>query len=298
MTLPPRPADPRHLAEAFEAARPRLFGIAYRMLETRADAEDAVQEAWLRLQRAGGVDSVEGFLVTTLTRICIDELRSARVRRESYVGPWLPEPLPTGEEAAAGLDGADRAVERYEALSIALLQVLDRLDPLERAVFLLREAFSYPYEDVARIVGKRVDHCRQIAHRAAKRVRAERPRVEADAAVHERLLQTFLAAAAEGDLSALEAMLTEDVVLYSDGGGKAVAARNPVQGPWAVARFMAGIAAKGRHRATATLVRLNGLPAVVVRADGRPVVAISLDVEADRIRRVFMIRNPEKLGGV
>lgn len=284
------------LARAFEAVRPRLFGIAYRMLETRADAEDAVQEAWVRLQRAGGVDSVEGFLVTTVTRICIDELRSARARRETYVGPWLPEPLPTAGPGPAA--PAESEVERHEALSMALLQVLGRLDPLERAVFLLREAFSYPYAEVARIVGKRVDHCRQIAHRAAERVRAERPRVEADAAVHERLLQTFLAAAAEGDLAALEAALTEDVVLYSDGGGRVAAARNPVRGPWAVARFMAGISAKAPAHTTVKLTWHNGLPAAVVRVGGRVDLAISLDVDGERIRRVFMVRNPEKLGGL
>jgi RNA polymerase sigma-70 factor (ECF subfamily) len=292
-----RHMDQGALTEAFESMRPRLFGIAYRMLETRADAEDALREAWFRLQRArsqhrGGVDSVEGFLVTAVTRICIDELKSARVKRTSYVGPWLPEPLLTTEA------GPDEEVGRHQALSMALLQALDRLDPLERAVFVLREAFGYPYEEVARIVGKREDHCRQIAQRAATRVRAERPRAEADAAAHERLLTGFLAAAATGDLSRLEAMLTEDVTLYSDGGGKAAAAIDPVVGPDRVARFMAGISEKAPEGTTTDLVLLNGLPGAVVRVDGRVAVTVSLDVREGRVCRVYLVRNPEKLTGV
>ena len=284
--------DQRALTEAFEAMRSRLFGIAYRMLETRADAEDALQEAWFRFQRAKGVDSVEGFLVTTVTRICIDELKSARVKRERYVGPWLPEPLLTTD------DGPDLETERHEALSMALLQVLNRLDPLERAVFLLREAFSYPYDEVARIVGKREDHCRQIAHRAATRVRAERPRVEADAAAHQRLLDSFLSAAATGDLERLEALLTEDVTIYSDGGGKAAAATKPVVGPDRVARFMVGITSKAPEGTTTDMVTLNGLPGAVVRVDGAVTVTVSVDVREGKVCRVFMVRNPDKLRGV
>ena len=284
--------DQRALTEAFEAMRSRLFGIAYRMLETRADAEDALQEAWFRFQRAKGVDSVEGFLVTTVTRICIDELKSARVKRERYVGPWLPEPLLTTD------DGPDLETERHEALSMAMLQVLNRLDPLERAVFLLREAFSYPYDEVARIVGKREDHCRQIAHRAATRVRAERPRVEADAAAHQRLLDSFLSAAATGDLERLEALLTEDVTIYSDGGGKAAAATNPVVGPDRVARFMVGITSKAPAGTTTDMVTLNGLPGAVVRVDGVAAVTVSVDVREGKVCRVFMVRNPDKLRGV
>ena len=286
---PSAPRVPPDDARTFESLRPRLFGIAYRMLETRAEAEDAVQEAWLRLQKAGGVDSGGGCLVTAVTRICIDELRSARVRRERYVGPWLPEPLVTAT------DDPEADVERHEALSMALLKVLDHLDPLERAVFLLREAFGYPYEEVARIVGRRADHCRQIAHRAARRVRAERPAREADADAHRRLLERFLVAASQGDLAGLESLLTEDVVLYSDGGGKAVAARNPLQGPSVVARFMAGVTAKAPSDAEVAFVSLNGLPAMVARIGGQAVLAMSLDVEGDRIRRVFMVRNPDKL---
>lgn len=283
-------ADPT-LAE-FERMRPRLFGIAYRMLGSRVEAEDVVQEAWLRLQRIRGVDSVEGFLVTATTRLAMDQLRSARVRRERYVGPWLPEPIvTTGDDPA-------REAERSELLSMALLRVLERLEPLERAVFLLREAFGYDYADIARMVDRREDHCRQIAHRARQRVQADRPRLEADPDEHARLLDAFLRASAVGDLAALEALLADDAVLVSDGGGKAVAARNEVVGAGRVARFMAGIALKAPADLVTRRVTLNGLPGAVVDTAGRPDVAIALDVADGRIRAVFMVRNPDKLGGV
>ena len=281
-------ADPA----GFEALRPRLFGIAYRMLGTRAEAEDVVQEAWLRLERAGPVDSVDGFLVTAVTRLSIDHLRSARVRRERYVGPWLPEPLTTPEEDPA------RQVERAEALSLALLRVLDRLDPVQRAVFLLREVFDYPYEDVARVVGRRVDHCRQLARRARERVREERPPVEADPAEHERLLERFVAAADAGDLAGLEALLAEDVVLLSDGGGKVPAALNPVRGRDRVARFMVGVRKKATGDVSVRLARANGLPAALVYVDGRLGSLLALDVRDGRVATVFSVRNPDKLRGL
>ena len=294
-----RPETPARVdVEAFLAFRPKLFGIAYRMLQVRADAEDAVQEAWIRLSRAKGVDSVEGFLTTTVTRLCIDQLKSARVQRERYVGPWLPEPLPTAAGDRGDPEDAEERVEQAEMLSIALLQVIDRLNPVERAVFLLREAFSYPYDEIASIVGRREDHCRQIARRAPERVRADRPRVEADSDTHARLLDGFLSAATEGDLVTLESLLTEDVVLYSDGGGKAVAATRPIEGPDRVARFMAGVSARGRGRVRVGHALLNGYPAAIVRAGNDPVVTISLDIVDGRIRRVFLVRNPDKLRGL
>ncbi len=283
-------ADPRN--QAFEGLRPRLFGIAYRMVGTRAEAEDIVQEAWIRLERAGGVSSLEGFLVKAVTRLSIDHLRSGRVRRETYVGPWLPEPLVTSEDDPA------REVERLELLSLALLRVVDRLEPLERAAFLLREVFSYDYAEVARIVGKREDHCRQLVHRARTHLKAERPRVEATEEEHRRLLAGFLKAAAQGDLEVLESLLLEDVVLLSDSGGKAKAARNPVRGRNAVARFMAGITAKGDPAARLDIVRLNGLPGAVVWHNGQIVLAMSLDVREGAIGGVFMTRNPDKLAAL
>ncbi len=211
------------------------------------------------------------------------------MRRETYVGPWLPEPL------LATADDPGRDVERAETLSLALLKVLDRLAPVERAVFLLREVFDYPYEEVSRVVDRRIDHCRQIAHRARKRVRRERPRIEADPAEHERLLSSFLAATEAGDLAALEAMLSEDVVLLSDGGGKKPAALNPIRGPNRVARFMVGVRRKFGRGMTVTLARANGLPAALVHREGRLESVLALDVRDGRIHGVFSVRNPDKL---
>lgn len=283
----PEPEAPD--AAAFEALRPRLFGIAYRMIGRRAAAEDIVQEAWLRLARVRGVDSMEGFLVTTVTRLSIDHLRSARVRRESYVGPWLPEPLLTTA------DDPGREVERAEALSLALLRVLDRLNPLERAVFLLREVFDYTYDEVAQVVERRTDHCRQLARRARQRVRDGRPSVEADPAEHERLLARFLEATEEGDLASLEAMLSEDVVLLTDGGGKVRAALNPIHGPDRVARFMVGVRRKVEGELRVTLGRANGMPAALLHVDGRLDSIMTLDVKDGRITTLFSVRNPDKL---
>jgi RNA polymerase sigma-70 factor (ECF subfamily) len=277
------------LLRQFEALRPRLFGIAYRMLGARSDAEDVVQEAWIRLSGAGGVAEVEGFLVTAVTRLCIDHLRSSRARRERYVGPWLPEPLPThGDDAA-------RDVERLEMLSLAVLRVVDRLEPLERAVFLLREVFGYGYDDVASMVDRRPDHCRQIAHRARKRVQAARPRREASPQEHRRLLERFLAAAHDGEIEALEAMLLEDVVALSDSGGKATSARRPVRGRNAVARFMAGIMRKAPPDTRLESAEINGLPAVLAYTENQLVLALTVDVRDDRIAEVLAIRNPDKL---
>ncbi|MEQ9399132.1 MAG: RNA polymerase sigma-70 factor [Longimicrobiales bacterium] len=280
-------------AGEFERMRPRLFGIAYRMTGSRADAEDAVQETWLRYATTDApVRSVDGFLVTTLTRLCIDQLRSGRARREEYVGPWLPEPLLTSHDDP----GAD--LERFELLSTALLRVLEHLDPLERAVFLLREVFGYPYADIAAMVERREDHCRQLAHRAKRRLRSERPGGEARVEEHGRLLEGFLRAAGAGDLAGLEALLLDDVVLLSDSGGNAPAARRPVLGRNPVARFMAGIAAKASPQARIDRVELNGLPGVLLHDLGRLQTAMSVDVRDGRIAAVFLWRNPEKLRGL
>lgn len=232
---------------------------------------------------------MEGFLVTTVTRLSIDHLRSARVRRERYVGPWLPEPLVTTA------DDPGREVERAEALSLALLTVLDRLNPLERAVFLLREVFDYMYEEVSRVVDRRADHCRQLARRARRRVRKARPRVEADPAEHERLLARFLQATEAGDLASLEAMLSDDVVLLTDGGGKVWAALNPIHGPDRVARFMVGVRGKVGGELSVTLARANGMPAAFLYVDGRLDSVMTLDVRNGRITALFTVRNPEEL---
>ncbi|RMH23675.1 MAG: sigma-70 family RNA polymerase sigma factor [Gemmatimonadetes bacterium] len=275
---------------AFEACRARLFGIAYRMLGERDAAEDVVQETWLRYARSTDVRDAEAWLVRVATRLAIDQLRVARARRDAYPGPWLPEPLPTGPDPARDLD-------RAEALSLALLAALERLSPLERAVFLLREAFGYGYADIAAIVGRRQDHCRQVGRRARTRVRDEARSVPADPEAHARLLETFLSAAAEGDLATLESLLAEDVELVSDGGGRVAAARRPLHGRDAVTRFLVGVAAKAAPDTTGEVTLANGEPVAVVREDGAPVVAVAIAVADGRIRRVFMVRNPDKLRG-
>lgn len=286
--------------QEFERLRPRLLGIAYRMLGSRAEAEDVVQDAWLRLERAGGVDSVEGFLITATTRLAIDQLRSARVRRESYVGPWLPEPI----VAAAALDSParpDAAAERAELLSLGLLRVLEQLEPVERAVFLLREAFGYSFAEIARAVQRSEGHCRQIAVRARERVHRERPKLEPDPVEHARLLEAFLRATGAGDVARLEALLTRDVVVLSDSGGRVPAARNPIHGPNAVARFAIGLARMRDEWTEIEGVLVNGVPGVVVRRPGPDVSVLTLDVEEGRIRTIYIVRNPEKLsslGGV
>jgi RNA polymerase sigma-70 factor (ECF subfamily) len=281
----------------FERLRPRLLGIAYRMLGSRAEAEDVVQDAWLRLERAGHVDSVEAFLVTTTTRLAIDQLRSARVRRESYVGPWLPEPLVT-DPAAQLAPAPDALVEKAELLSVGLLRVLEQLEPVERAVFLLREAFGYSFAEIAPVVDRTEENCRQIAVRARERVRRDRPKLEPDPAEHGRLLEAFLRATEEGDLDALVGVLADDVVLVPDSGGRVASARNVIQGASPVARFAIGLAKKGRTGAEVRLVLVNGLPGVLVRPPAGDVTLLSLDVEGGVIRAIYIMRNPEKLAGL
>lgn len=281
-------SSPAPRVEVFEAMRPRLFGIAYRMLRTRADAEDVVQDAWLRLEGTPDVRSVEGFLVRTTTRLCLDREKSARAQREEYVGPWLPEPL-------LSVSAGDGEVERLESINMALLYLIGSLSPLERAVFLLREAFDYGYHEIGEIVGRRPDNCRQIARRARARIQGEGGVGSVDPQEHEELMGAFLQASRTGDLIALESLLHEDAVLLSDGGGKAVAATNPILGRRNVSRFMAGISGKAPEGVSVSLEHLNGLPGAVVRVHDVPVAAFLLQVEEGSIRRVFAVRNPEKL---
>jgi len=274
----------------FQRMRPRLFGIAYRMLGVRAEAEDVVQDAWIRLRDTPVVHEVEGFLVQATTRLCLDRSRSARAQRETYVGLWLPEPLP--EEALA-----DEEVEHLESLTMAMLHVIDRLNPMERAVFLLREAFDYPYDQIGDLVGRRPAACRQIAHRARRRVQRE-GEGSLDPREHRDLLLTFLQASRKGDVEALEAHLTDDAVLIADGGGKAVAARNPVVGRSRVARFIAGVTEGAPASTRVEIRRLNGLPAAVVIDGDEAIATFSLAVVGGVVRQVFSVRNPDKLRGL
>jgi RNA polymerase sigma-70 factor (ECF subfamily) len=280
----------------FESLRPLMFSIAYRMLGSVSEAEDTVQEAFLRYQRAldsgEEIESPKAYVSAVVTRLAIDELRSARVRRERYVGQWLPEPLLTDEEA----DPAAQA-EQADSLSMAFLLVLERLSPVERAVFLLHDVFAYGYDEIAAIVGKSEANCRQLASRARRHVESEKPRFGASRRERDELAARFFAAASEGDLDGLVEMLAADVVVYGDGGGKAPQWGRPIAGADRVGRLFVTL---GRQMAelgvTAALREVNGQPgAVVLDSDGQVVNVFSLDIVDGAVQTVRSVINPDKL---
>ncbi|WAS94386.1 RNA polymerase sigma-70 factor [Nannocystis punicea] len=283
--------SPDDAAELFGAHRSRLFGLAYRMLGSAAEAEDVLQEAHVRWQAAEHetIEAPGGWLTTVVSRLCLDQLKSARTRREAYVGTWLPEPLPT-ERLAESPD--------LESISLAFLVLLEALSPLERAVFVLREVFDYDFAEVAAIVGREEAACRQLAHRAREHVRSKRPRFARSREQHEQLLGAFLGAIAQGDLDGLQRLLADDVVAWSDGGGRARAARNPVFGPDRVARFMIGTAKKGGAHGTLSLVEINGWPAAVLWDDGVALAAISIETDGQKIHSLQLLVNPDKLAAL
>ena len=276
------------------ALRRLMFSVAYGMLGSVAEAEDVAQEAQLRMLREHDeIRSPAAYAVTVTTRLAIDELRSARARREVYVGAWLPEPLvATGPSG----DPADRA-EVAEQLSMALLVMLERLSPVERAVFLLREVFQYEYERIAEIVERSPGNCRQILARARAHVRADQPRFDASPEQHGVLLGRFLAAARAGDLAGLEAVLAADITMTGDGGGKVPALATPVAGRRRVARFVIGLFRQAdRLGARIEPVVVNGQPGGrAIGPDGQTVAVFALDVVDDRIVAVFNVVNPDKL---
>jgi RNA polymerase sigma-70 factor (ECF subfamily) len=283
--------------ERLAAVRPRAFAIAYRMLGTVSDAEDIVQEAMIRFHRvitAGErIESDAAYIATVTTRLAIDHLRAVRRKREQYVGDWLPEPL-VGDAPEA--DPASRT-EMAESLSFALLTTLERLSPEQRAVFLLREVFAYGYDEIAPIVGKSQDNVRQIAARARRHVAARRPRYAASSRDRRRLARRFFAAATNGDLAGLEAMLAADVVLQGDGGGRVPALAGPIYGRARVARTMMAWALQGvRVGATVDLVPVNGQPGAVIRDRlGQVAAVMSLDVADDLVIGISSVVNPDKL---
>lgn len=277
--------------DAFTRHRRLLFTVAYEMLGSAADAEDVVQETWLRW---AGVDQSEvrdprAYLVRIVTRQALNRLRTRARRREDYVGEWLPEPLLTGPDVAAD-------VELAESVSIAMLTVLETLAPAERAVFVLREVFAMPYEEIAEAVGKSPAAIRQIAHRAREHVAARRPRMVVSAREQEQVVERFLAAIRNGDLQGLLDVLAPDVVTVADGGGLVAAARHPITGAERVARFLLGA---GRHtNFETTAIWINGAPGVRIDIAGALDTAVSLTVEGGRITRIYAIRNPHKLAGL
>jgi len=283
-------------AELFEQLRPKAFGVAYRMLGSASEAEDVVQEAFLRLHREleEGVEigSPEAYLVTVVTRLAIDELRSARARRETYVGDWLPEPIVTAEDA----DPA-RHAEIAESLSIGLLVVLETLTPEERAVFLLREVFEYPHARIAEILGKSPDAVRQLAVRARRHVGEREPRFETSREQRDRLAERFFDAVERGNVEALEGLLAGDVTLRGDGGGKVPALARPLHGRVRVAKTLVAWGRTGeRVGASFRRAEVNGGPgAIAVDSDGRVMSAIAIDVAGGEIRAVSSVVNPDKL---
>ena len=281
--------------EEFEQFRPLLFGIAYRMLGSAMDAEDVVQEAFLRGRCAPPeeVRSPRAYLSTVVTRLSIDLLRSARVRREQYVGPWLPEPLLLESEP----DIADR-VALDESLSLAFLVLLERLSPVERAVFLLRDVFAYPYAEIANIVGKTEANCRQLAVRARRHVTEGGQRFEPSPERRDALTATFMRACAEGDLATLVSALADDAVLWADGGGVVTAARRPIHGAEHIARFLLGIIRHAPAGFTVHRATVNGEPGIVVSVGGRPISVFAFHVEDGRIRAIYNVANPEKLRAI
>jgi RNA polymerase sigma-70 factor, ECF subfamily len=280
--------------EVFEALRPRLMGVAYRILGSVTDAEDVLQDAWMRWSRtdADRVDNPEAYLVTVVGRRATDQLRQAKRRRESYTGPWLPEPVTNERDPA--LD-PEAAAELADSLSMALLVVLETLSPLERAAFVLREVFDRPYPEVAATLGRSEQAVRQLVHRARGRVDDGHARYQADVATHTHVVQQFLAACRGADLNALMALLAPDVVIVSDSGGQAQAPRRPVYGRDKVARLLVGIAGRLPEGLTFALEYFNGALGVVARIGGVPVSAMAVRAADGTVQSLQLIANPEKL---
>ncbi|GGN52254.1 RNA polymerase sigma24 factor [Streptomyces albiflavescens] len=281
--------------DVFEEHRPVLMGVAYRMLGRVADAEDVVQEAWLRWSGADRTEVREprAYLVRITTRLAIDRLRQAQSRNEAYVGPWLPEPYVT-DFGDAVADTAERAV-LADSVSLAVLVVLESLSPLERAVFVLREAFGYPYADIAAVLDRGEPAVRQLAGRARKHVDERRPRYEVDPAERRDLTERFLAAAAEGDLEGLMSLLAPDARLVGDSGGLSQAPRRVLDSADKVGRFLVGVAKKGVPEVSFRFLEINGGFAVLTLSAGKPDSVFQLDVADGRIQCVYIMRNPEKL---
>jgi len=293
-------------ARLFDEHRAVLLGVAYRMLGSVADAEDVVQDAWLRWARGdvAAIANPRAFLVTVTTRLALDQLRRARTRREAYVGAWLPEPLLTGPDVAAD-------AERAESVSLALLIVLETLSPLERAAFVLREAFGYSHAEIAAILGRDEAAVRQLARRARDHVAERRPRFATDPAMRARVTERFLAACLGGDLPALLGVLAPGVTLIADSGGKALAPSRPIAGAGRVARFLGTIAAAPRadrffasvgvapgSAFRVAMMPVNGGPAIVAVVGGAVVTALLLDVADDAVRALYLLANLEKLAGL
>jgi RNA polymerase sigma-70 factor (TIGR02957 family) len=287
------------MTDPFAADRPLLVAVAYRLLGSVSDAEDVVQEAWLRWARvdAATVADPTAFLVRTVSRLAVDRLRRIAARRESYVGPWLPEPVLT-EVAGAG-DPAEEA-ERAASVSLAMLVVLETLSPLERTVFVLHEAFAYSYGEIADILDRTPEAVRQLAHRAREHVAARRPRFPADPAARRAATERFLHATLSGDLAALMELLAPEAALWADGGGKFKAPLRVIHGADKIARFFVAIGGEAlQPGSTVQITEVNGGPAAVLVGPDGPVAVLQLDLDDDRrVTDVRLIGNPDKLAGL
>ncbi|EER58693.1 RNA polymerase, sigma-24 subunit, ECF subfamily [Acidovorax delafieldii 2AN] len=290
----PAPTTPA-ATDPFNTARPRLFRIAYRMLGVRADAEDVLQDAWLRWSRtdANALQSAEAWLVTIVTRLSIDRLRAAKAEREAYVGWWLPEPL-------VELDAhtPETAAELAGELSVAFMYVLERLGPEERAAFLLRQVFDYDYPEIAAQLGKTEASCRQMVHRASERVQQARTRFEVPQAVHHQLLQRFMNAAQSGDRHAIQALLSEDAQLIGDGGGRVPSFPKPLVGPFRITNLYWALFRRLGAQVVYRMAHINGEPGLLRYVDGRIESAQAFVTDGERIVAIYAVRNPDKLAGI
>ncbi len=287
------------MVESFETYRSYLFSIAYRMLGSAMDAEDMVQETYLRAQATPPEEiiSLKAFLTTILTRLCMDQLQLARRKRELYVGPWLPEPIITATTPEV-VDPQER-VDTEETISLAFLLLLEELQPFERAVFLLREVFEYEFAEIATILGKTEVACRRSFSRAKKHLAEHRPRFPASSKTHKQLLTRYFQAVQTGEMTALKDLLAEEVTLWADAGGKIKqAALRPIVGRDAVARFSLGTTRFLPENFRVEIAEVNGQAAVIIRTDGQALFVLTIEVEADHIQAIRIIANPEKLARV
>jgi RNA polymerase sigma-70 factor (ECF subfamily) len=285
--------------ESFETYRSYLFAIAYRMLGSAMDAEDMVQETYLRYQTTPPetIHSLKAYLTTILVHLCMEQLQLARRKRELYVGPWLPEPILTATTAEAA--DPEKRVETQESISLAFLVLLEQLQPFERAVFLLREVFAYEFAEIASILDKSEAACRRSFSRAKQHLRAHRPRFPASADTHRQLLNGYVQAVEAGEMTPLMNLLSEDVILWADGGGKVKqAALRPISGRDAVARFSLGTKRFWPENARVELAEVNGQAALIIRTGDQVFSVLTIDVEQGRIQAIRIIANPEKLARV
>ncbi len=287
------------MAESFETYRPYFFSIAYRMLGSAMDAEDMVQETYLRYQGTplDTIRSLKAFLTTIITRLCMDQLHLARRKRELYVGPWLPEPILAATTPETG--DPERRVDMEESISLAFLMLLEQLQPFERAVFLLREVFEYDFAEIATMLGKTEAACRRSFSRAKKHLSEHRPRFPPSPQTHRQMLTGFFQATQGGDMTPLMDLLSEEVTLWADGGGKIkTAALRPIVGRDAVARFSLGTVRFLPADYQVEIAEVNGQAAVIIRTGGQALFVLSIDVEAGQIQAIRIIANPEKLARI